>query len=424
MWVSRGRKLERARGLVAHTNSYFSEKKGKQTAFVIPAEAATLLQPGPEKNFDRQRILSLCVETRLQFLKELLLWDGTGTFGKGATYCTTNEHNAQVVQEVAVVTGVLARMVRWEPGGSRKTCWLVTLSPRSLTHAGKYTIDNLQYDGYVYCVTMPLSTVIVRRNGKVSVTGQSQQEPRWTTHFSALMNLPKARDAALAYHQNPLLDNHTFMAELTGLPRKHAKNIYLGLCYGEGGAKLCSDLGLPTRWALASGRGRERRVEHFDTEAEAREVRRERGDGFIFRAAGDEGQRIIDTFDARAPFIRQLAKRAQDVANRRGYVITGGGRHLHFPEKEDGSYDWTHKALNRIIQGTSADQAKSALVAMDAEGIPLHLQVHDDFNFCSDDRREFFKAAKIMQEIMPAEVPFRVDVEVGPSWGQIKEITP
>lgn len=256
------------------------------------------------------------------------------------------------------------------------------------------------------------------------VLDYSQQEPRWTTHFAAVMNLPGARDAARAYRENPLLDNHAFMAQLTGLPRKHAKNIYLGLCYGEGGAKLCTDLGLPIRWAVASGRGRDRRIEYFDEEEAAKQHRREIGEGFVFMAAGEEGQRIIDTFNTRAPFIRELAKCAQDVASRRGYIITGGGRHLHFPERQDGTYDWTHKGLNRLIQGTSADQAKQALVAMDAEGFPLHLQVHDDFNFCTADRNDFFRAAKIMREIMPAEVPFRVDVEVGLNWGKIQEIKP
>ena len=62
----------------------------------------------------------------------------------------------------------------------------------------------------------------------------SQQEPRWTTHFAAKIDLPGAREAALAYRANPDLDNHQFMADLTGLKRTYAKLIYLGLCYGEG----------------------------------------------------------------------------------------------------------------------------------------------------------------------------------------------
>lgn len=251
----------------------------------------------------------------------------------------------------------------------------------------------------------------------------SQQEPRWTTHFAATMNLEKAREAAQAYHDDPLLDNHDFMAQLTGLPRKYAKCVYLGLCYGEGGAKLSHDLGLPTRWALAgrwsSGR---REIEYFSTQQEAFDARRERQNGYVFEAAGQEAQAILDAFDERAPFIKQLAKKAEETAKRRGYVTTVGGRRLHFPQRADGSYDWCHKALNRIIQGSSADQTKEALVALDREGRFIQLQVHDEID-CSVGSVEEGKAiGKTMREVRQALVPFRVDTEIGPSWGTAVEV--
>lgn len=248
----------------------------------------------------------------------------------------------------------------------------------------------------------------------------SQQEPRWTTHFSCIAKpggLPGALEAAKAYHDDPLLDNHTFMAELTGLPRKFAKNIYLGLCYGEGGAKLCRDVGKPTRWALASGRGRDRRVDYFLDRQDAMRARAEKGDGYVFETAGEEGQQIIDTFDQRAPFIKMLAKQAEDTVKKRGYIITGGGRKLNFEQNADGSYEWTHKALNRLIQGTSADQVKKALVALDAEGYHVMLQVHDEICSSVKTEEEGKAQAEIMRDIMPAKVPFRVDTEIGASWG-------
>lgn len=243
----------------------------------------------------------------------------------------------------------------------------------------------------------------------------SQQEPRWTTHYAASCNLPLADVAAKAYHDDPLLDNHKFMAELTKLPRSQAKNLYLGLCYGEGGAKLSRDLGLPTRWAMAYGKPRS--VEFFNSKEEATKKRKDLGEGYIYEAAGEEGQEIINTFDSRAPFIRQLAKRCEQRAKENGHIITGGGRKLNFPEKDDGSYDWTHKALNRLIQGTSADQTKKALVALDAEGYFIQLQVHDEITASVKSREEAEGIAEIMRTVMPAKVPFRVDVEIGDSWG-------
>lgn len=262
----------------------------------------------------------------------------------------------------------------------------------------------------------------------------SQQEPRWTTHYAAEMDLPGAREAAQAYHDDPNIDNHSFMTTLVfditkdkveesywKKCRNFAKCIYLGLCYGEGGGKLCHDLGLPTRWALSTGGRGNWKITHFTTRGEALEARKEHDNARVWEAAGEEGQAILDKFDSRAPFIRKLAKAAQKVAERRGYIMTGGGRHLHFPQRDDGSYDWAHKALNRIIQGTSADQMKKSLVVLDAEGYFVQLQVHDEEDGSVGTVEEAYRKAAIMRDVMPARVPFRVDVEIGPSWGELKK---
>jgi DNA polymerase I-like protein with 3'-5' exonuclease and polymerase domains len=248
----------------------------------------------------------------------------------------------------------------------------------------------------------------------------SQQEPRWTTHFAAKMKLPGAAEAAQAYHDDPDLDNHQFMADLTGLPRKQAKDVYLGLCYGEGGAKLSRDLGLPTRWACRYG-DRGTPLKMFETQTEAMAFKREQpGGAFVWEAAGEEGQDILDKFDERAPFIKKVAKAASDRAKSRGWVRTGGGRVLNFPELANGGYDWCHKALNRIIQGTSADQTKKAIVEIDKAGHHLMLQVHDETDSSVADVAEAKQIGDIMQDAMPALVPFKVDLEIGPSWGEIK----
>lgn len=244
----------------------------------------------------------------------------------------------------------------------------------------------------------------------------SQQEPRWTTHFAALCELPGARTAAQAYHDDPKLDNHQFMADITGLPRKHAKNIYLGLCYGEGGAKLCRELQLPTRFMLMTGSYRDRAVEYFSDREAAMAAKGER-EGRVIEVAGEEGQSVLDQFDQRAPFIRLVAKEAEARAKQRGYIITGDGRRLRFPQKPDGTFDWTHKALNRLIQGTSAGQTKKAVVELDRAGFHMMLQVHDEIDSTVSDEAEAQRGAAIMREVMPALVPFRVDVEIGTSWG-------
>jgi Mesyanzhinovviridae DNA polymerase len=267
----------------------------------------------------------------------------------------------------------------------------------------------------------------------------SQQEPRWTTHFAASVNiapgsplakalgwagkLQGAQETCQAYWDDPNLDNHDFMAKLTGLKRKFAKNLYLGLCYGEGGAKLCHDLGLPTAWAVVFHGQYGKKIFHTQ-EAAMEAIENYEGKAHYFETAGPEGQKIIDTFNERAPFIRKLADVCKARVESSGTIRTAGGRLLHFPRKKDGTYDWTHKALNRLIQGTSADQMKAGMVAIDRE-MPdffLQLQVHDELD-ASGTREQFAKAAAIMKDCMgQCKVPFRVDVEAGPNWGYIEKV--
>lgn len=396
--------------------------------FTIPRSACTLLMGDKEKTFDRQKILSLCLEDRVRFLTELLHWDGTGRLGCGASYSTTNKRNAETVQETAILSGIGASIATWWGRNSTKPVYTVGFKSKEKIEISKYHICTEGYRDFVYCVSMPLGTVVVRRNGHVSITGQSQQEPRWTTHFAAIMKLPKAEEAAHEYRTNPKVDNHDMMAQLTGLERKAAKAIFLGLCYGEGGAKLCHTMGLPTRWALSLGDYSDRETLYFKTEAAAREAARNQPKGrkkFLYEAAGEEGQRILNQFNEKAPYIKQLSKKAQARAEDVGFIRTVGGRRLNFEEKADMSgYTFTYRALNRLIQGSSADQMKRAMVEID-RSMPdtfLQLQVHDETDSSVADCREARMIAEIMRESTTASVPFRVDIEMGLNWGHLIEI--
>ena len=234
----------------------------------------------------------------------------------------------------------------------------------------------------------------------------SQQEPRWLVHYAELCGCRGARVAAEAYRNDPTTDNHTMMARIIyGLAadeepsktwRTNAKIIFLGLCYGMGGAKLATDLGLPTKW-----------------------IKNRRG--HLIEVAGDEAQAVLDLFNRRAPFVRQMARKAEAAAAGRGYILTVSGRRCRFPAKNadgSGGYDWTYKALNRLIQGSSGDQTKIAMVEADKAGFAIQLQVHDELDHSAADLKEANELGKLMRECVTANVPFKVDTEVGPSWGK------
>ena len=237
----------------------------------------------------------------------------------------------------------------------------------------------------------------------------SQQEPRILTHYAEACGLPGAKAMADRYRENPDADNHAMMTNLVypnvrpgdatwKEKRDECKQNYLGLCYGMGGATLARRLGLPTE-----------------------KYRLRNGD--VIDIAGPEAAAIIDKFKRSAPFVHKLAELCKETVKHRGYIMTILGRKCHFPKDRNGKYDWLHKGISRLIQGSAGDQTKQALVEVDRAGYYIQLQIHDELAGSINDREEAHASAKIMCECVPLSVPSKVDVEVGPSWGEQKEIT-
>jgi DNA polymerase I-like protein with 3'-5' exonuclease and polymerase domains len=245
----------------------------------------------------------------------------------------------------------------------------------------------------------------------------SQQEPRLAVHTAVISGAQRigtaahqsALVAAQRYWDDRTTDAHTMFTQMVygedvikedkksfKQKRDRMKNIFLGLCYGMGGPKLCRSLGLPTvmRQDERSGQWRE--------------------------VAGPEGQALIDLVDQRVPYVRATAKAVEKAAKAKGYIVTVDGRHCHFPKDQYGNWDYTHKAFNRAIQGGAAGQTKKSMVDLDRAGAYLQLQIHDEFAVALENREQGERYARIMEEAVPLKVPSKVDVEVGPSWGEAR----
>jgi DNA polymerase I-like protein with 3'-5' exonuclease and polymerase domains len=230
----------------------------------------------------------------------------------------------------------------------------------------------------------------------------SSQEPRLLVHYATLLDLPGAEKMAQAYRDDPNTDFHQMVADMAGIKRKAAKTIGLGLMYGMGKAKLANSLELPL----------------------------------------DEASELIATFHQKVPFLRgtvdAVMKRIEHPASG-GAIRTLLGRKCRFPLWEP--VEWgvnkalpyeqaiieygrrikragTYKGLNRLIQGSAADQTKAGMVALAKAGFDIRLQVHDEIALSVRSRDEAVEASRIMANAVTLEVPSRVDVEVGPSWGE------
>lgn len=224
-----------------------------------------------------------------------------------------------------------------------------------------------------------------------------QQEPRIGVHYAEALGLPGAREFADGYRSNPKLDVHQKLADLSGIQRKIVKNYVNGLLYGMGNAKLCDHIGQPTEWR--SVRGEMRRV------------------------AGPAGQAIIDQFEKFAPWLRGLTRAASRQAERCGHVWTILRRKCHFPRKPGtDEYDWTHKAFSRVGQGGAADQMKATLCAADAEGIPIQMVIHDEFDWSFTEISQARRLKELQETTVRFSVPMDADLEVGDNWGELEKL--
>jgi DNA polymerase I-like protein with 3'-5' exonuclease and polymerase domains len=229
----------------------------------------------------------------------------------------------------------------------------------------------------------------------------SSQEPRLLVHYASLLDLPGAEVMVDAYNTNPDTDFHQMVADMAGIKRKAAKTIGLGLMYGMGVAKLANQLDL----------------------------------------THDEAKDLIDTFHKKVPFLKgtvNAVMRRIDHPASGGAIRTLLGRKCRFPLWEPMQWgvnkalpyeqavveygprvkrSGTYKGLNRLIQGSAADQTKMAMVALHEAGEQILLQVHDEIVLSVENRAQAERAAEIMANAVKMEIPSRVDVEIGPNWG-------
>ena len=156
----------------------------------------------------------------------------------------------------------------------------------------------------------------------------------------------------------------------------------------------------------------------------------------------DETEDLFAKFHANVPFVKQLMEQATRKADNVGFLRTLLGRKCRFDlweprafgihkalplweaEKEYGrdlKRAWTYKALNRLIQGSSADMTKKAMVDLYEEGVIAHIQVHDELNCSIESKEQATRIKEVMEHTVELKVPLKVDAEIGPSWGEIKK---
>lgn len=212
-----------------------------------------------------------------------------------------------------------------------------------------------------------------------------QVEYRVLSHFATG---PGADDIRKAYNENPKVDYHQYVMDLTGLDRKHAKNLNFGCLYGMGLNTMSSKFGIPME--------------------KCRDIARQ--------------------YYSSMSFVKPTMYAVQDVAARRGYVKTILGRRARVSQKMR-EENKLYPMLNYLIQGTAADIMKMGMVKCYEAGLfnicRCHVTVHDELGLSVPKTREGIEAYNEIQHTLATaiklDVPLYTDPDLGTSWGDVSE---
>ena len=190
------------------------------------------------------------------------------------------------------------------------------------------------------------------------------------------------------YAENPHMDFHQYVVDLTGLSRKYAKNMSFGVSFGMGLPSMAENFG----WTM------------------------------------EKAEEISEAYHRHMPFVAPTLALVGDVAKQRGYIKTVYGSHARLLDPKK-----SYTMLNRYTQGSGAECLKASIVQAYKEGIWKELKVantvHDELNMpylepTEEQMLALYRMAEIMRtSITNLRVPLEASPELGDNWASTKEVT-
>lgn len=199
----------------------------------------------------------------------------------------------------------------------------------------------------------------------------------------------KAGDVVRAeYAQNPHMDFHQYVVDLTGLSRKYAKNMSFGVSFGMGLKSMAENFG----WTI------------------------------------EKAEEISEQYHQHMPFVQPTLELVGEVAKRRGYIRTVCGSHARLPNPNK-----SYTMLNRYTQGSGGECLKSSIVMAYKEGVWERLKVantvHDELNMpylepTEQTMIDLYRMAEIMRtSVEGLRIPLEASPELGDDWASTKEVS-
>lgn len=182
--VSRSKQLLRAADITYSLSEYIQDGKTRYQFKICSRHVPLWLRQFQNKTFDSW----LFNESADVFFDELVYWDGYRSAKNSIQYVTCNKQNADMVQAFAHISGRACQMKVKDrrdehPNWSVAYVLDIWLTPKNC-HEIRNKPTVIDFNGKVYCAATPTGYFLVRRNGKVWVTGNSGKNIQ-------LQNLPQ-----------------------------------------------------------------------------------------------------------------------------------------------------------------------------------------------------------------------------------------
>lgn len=128
-----------------------------------------------------------------EFIDELKHWDGMHK-DETILYSSTNKKCIDVVQAICVISGKLCNVSSYKDKRkdyNRKDIYTICITQKEKRGISNIHIEEVDYEGYVYCVSVPSKMIVVRNNDKSIICGN-------TEHSVACANTTYGEDGSVS----------------------------------------------------------------------------------------------------------------------------------------------------------------------------------------------------------------------------------
>ncbi len=351
------RKIQRLReilkGFIYHETT---QKNGNKDITVYDKKLMACCQ----KYLGKQKLFSNWIfdlsQNELQiFIDEINKWDGC--FERESMYASNIKQNTDWVQIIATLTGRKAKVREYQ--GKRNISYQIDQQKKAYSLSSNIEIIEKIYDKPipVFCVTVPSSFVMVRRNGKTIISGNSPkeevrtgiipapgcslfaidysgQELRIQAHFSQDAEMLETFRQGKNLHKEVAAELFGGKpSEVTDIQKSVAKGVNFGIPYGTSAFGLATTL---------QGKG----IKEIDGRPMDETL----------------AQEYIDKYFRKYPGIKAWIEKVKKEVSEYGYSETYSGHRRMIPEAF--SSIWKIKSaagrygVNNWIQGTGGDMLK------------------------------------------------------------------